>query len=185
MEGPTDDGLLDRLARDLDSDLLPQAENTDLEVVLYSHAADDSQLSVDRVLEALAARKGFRSTRFCRVMTFSGEREGCLNASPVELARRSGGHEASICFQDWSRNLEYRVQGTPGRRSRFFLSRHPVVGSLQVEVDGQPLVKVEPNGQVNWTYDASIQSLFFSILRTPQAGQPVTAHYDVANCRDD
>jgi len=187
LEGPPDDGLLDRLVRLVDGDILPRNGDAVLYFILVSHAAEAGQLSVDRVLGALAERRGFRGLDRVRVNTISGGVEGCLDASPaprlLEIANRTGGVQESVCTLDWSRTLEFPfVGGAIGFQGRFTLTRRPLTESLRVDVDGVRVERTEASGQVNWSYDASAESVYFLPLSIPSPGQNITATYKVADC---
>jgi hypothetical protein len=94
----------------------------------------------------------------------------------IDMAHRTGGVVQSICSADWARSLEELSRIAFGFRTRFFLSAAPVPGSLEVRVDGAPVMA----GAGSWMYDAAANAVQFTELATPEPASVIEVAYSVA-----
>lgn len=163
-----------------------------LRVVVVTDEPDQSPSDVEALLEGFLRIKGFRNTQLFSLSVVAGGFfalrggvDGCRSPTgsvpPTprlqEIAERTGGAAASLCFSDWSRSLEDlpRTGGwwAPGR---FFVVNQPVPSSIRVEVNGERVPPTCGERPV-WAYDWATNSVNFAPLHTPGPGSGVRIAY--------
>jgi hypothetical protein len=156
-----------------------------LALIFISDEEDQSPNAVDYYINFFLAIKGFRNTQLFSASAIVGPEpgsgSGCgFGADPgtryIETANRTGGVVESICTADWARALENLGLSVFGYKSRFFLSNQPVVGTVEVYIDG---MRLPPNNgaQVYWAYDAATNAVNFSPSSIPEPGSQIDIRY--------
>ena len=88
-----------------------------------------------------------------------------------DLVGLTGGTYLSICAEDWGTPMEELARESLAR-SVFYLSEKPIATSISVEVDGVI--------SVDWTYDAAINAIVFSVI--PPDGATIDIMYATWAC---
>ncbi len=161
-----------------------------LAIVVVTRGRDQSPRALPAYEYALRSLKGFRAPRSFSFSVIGGGERGCRSryavapATPrlLALAEHTGGVSQSICTVDWSRTLESASRLSFGFRSRYFLTKHPSISTLEVSIDGAPLPRRESSGRQNWAYDSSTNSLNFTPLAIPPPRAKIEAAYTTAEC---
>lgn len=104
----------------------------------------------------------------------------CQNVYPSRRLRRAaellGGRVGNICDGDWSEMLGELGLNATGVVDRFQLSRGAVEDTLEVTVDGEPVLADPVTG---WSYDADTWYLTFAPAAVPPRGSEIVARYTV------
>ena len=99
---------------------------------------------------------------------------GCGSASAgtryVDTADQTGGLFFSICDTDWGANLQALAIGATTNRLTFYLSKDPIIDTIQVYVEG-----IEETS--TWTYDSAINAIIFHTALAPEAGELIDITY--------
>lgn len=184
------------LLRGHNSDFLrPDAALT---VVYLSDESDQSSRTIgapfdaaEYYRDALLALKGPGAKNLVTISAIVGDAPsgcngptGAAAAGPryIRLARETGGYNASICTSDWPRMMADLSFQALGMRSKFFLEKVPLAGSIQVEVDGVQVPATSQSGGLNWRYEASDSSLVFTPFAQPIVGAQITVT-STSTCR--
>lgn len=156
-----------------------------LGVVMVSNGDDASLTSIDETIQTVTDRVGERRPWSFFAATGdaqAGCTNGALSAAPapryLDLVERTGGGRMDLCSPEWGRGLEDLSPRASGFRSRFYLTRLPVVSTLTVTVND---VLVEPNpgeGRRDWSYDEATNSVNFSPFATPEPNAIIVLRYE-------
>lgn len=165
-------------------------EQASLHVVVVSDEDDDSSddaIPSDEFVEYLRGLKfAPYSTTFSSVVGPEGATldpyASCsaeYGAAYIDLTRAIGGREWSICRSDWGPVLAELGAVASGLRTSFFLTRRPVAGTLEVdvEIDGEVIVFEGPNS--GWLYDERRNQIAL-VNYVPPEGAEVIARYEPA-----
>lgn len=165
-------------------------EGAVLAVLVLTSSRDASPSSQEFYLNEFLSVKGRRNTNLFSFSAVSGLDAGCRRddgaaASPsprlIAMAERTGGVLSSLCTQDWARTLEPPGHTWSPMASRFFLTNQPVISTIQVFVDDQPVPNVEPSsGRTTWNYDFSTNSVQFSPRAVPGLEARIRIEYAAA-----
>ena len=90
------------------------------------------------------------------------------------LVNLMGGTYLSICAEDWGTPMEELARESLARNA-FLLADKPIVSSISVEVDGVI--------SVDWTYDAAMNAVVFSVL--PRDGAFIDVRYATWACQEE
>lgn len=82
----------------------------------------------------------------------------------------------SICGE-WSRFFDRGETGRFGLRSRFQLTRSPILETLAVFVDGMPVTQVSEDGTMRWTFVSESNAIQFAPAFVPVSGSTVRIEY--------
>ena len=91
-----------------------------------------------------------------------------------DLVNMTGGTFLSICAEDWGTPMEELARESLAR-SAFYLADKPIVSSISVEVDGVI--------SVDWSYDATIGAIIFSVV--PPDGAVIDIRYATWACQEE
>lgn len=155
-------------------------EDASLHVIVISDENDYSWWTPPEFTNWLAGRIG--SPTWVSFSSIVGPEESCPGvAEPgidyLQVTRALGGVEWSICDDAWATVLELLGLESTGLSSEFFLSRLPVVESIQVEIHADGVVfAYEP--EEDWVYDAARNSISF-VQVIPEATADVVIRYTV------
>ncbi len=161
-------------------------EDAKLTVIVISDEENSSPSIVDFYVDAFKNVKGYRRPDLMSFSAVVGEEPtGCSSSAGaagagtryLEVARRTGGLERSICTTNWGQLANDLGLDAFGAKTEFYLSREAIDATLEVRVDN---VLVPRTG--NWTYDAATNSVSFEPLATPAQGATVQIDYDTI-CR--
>jgi hypothetical protein len=161
-------------------------EDAVLWVVVVTDEADASPGTLDSALDTLLSVKGLRNTHLISLGSVGGRASGCragdATAAPTprlaELATRTAGLDGQLCAADWSRSLDLR-RGIIDIKSCYLLLDQPNPESVEVWVDGARVPRTCPSGRINWAYDFSTNSVYFTPLGLPPPGADLRVEYDV------
>ena len=155
-----------------------------LALIFISDEEDQSTNAVDFYVNYFLAIKGFRNTNLFSASAIVGDApSGCggfqadAGTRYIDLAGRTGGIFESICTADWGSALQNLGLSVFGYKSRFFLSNQPVAGTVEVTLDGLPVMPTAPSGQIRWSYDAPTNSVNFAPLAIPEPGSEIVVRY--------
>ena len=99
---------------------------------------------------------------------------GCSGAEPYtgfyEATVATGGVFLSICATDFGSHLETLAEGSVSDLSSFELTAYPVVGTIEVTVNGIP-------STIGWSYAATDNSIVFDDDYIPEGGSTVEVAY--------
>lgn len=92
----------------------------------------------------------------------------------IEAIVATGGVAQSICEDDWGELLALLGLRVAGMLDSFALSELPVVGSIQVEVDGLP--------REDWAYNAGLNAVEFPTADSiPRPSAEIEIRYEAAD----
>jgi hypothetical protein len=93
----------------------------------------------------------------------------------IELSNATNGSYASISnLESFPEIMSIIADTAGGFSSRFQLEYKPIIGSIDVQVNGQSVENTSENG---WTYNISSNSVVFHGDSIPDAGVPVSVTY--------
>lgn len=92
----------------------------------------------------------------------------------VEIVEATGGTKGSLCG-DFGSTLELISDSILAASSVFQLDREPIVGTIDVSVDGRVIPENSTNG---WTYNAVNNTIEFHGNEIPPAGSTISIDYD-------
>ena len=156
-------------------------DDAKLVVIAVSDEEDASTPPVDFFVDFLKNIKGYRNSD---LMSFSAvvgpEPTGCSSPDGdavagtryLEVARRTGGLERSICSNNWGQIADDLGLDAFGAKSQFFLSREPIPSTIVVRVNGSTVPSSD------YSYDAPSQSIIFDPTAVPPQGATVEVEYD-------
>ncbi len=155
-----------------------------LALIFISDEEDQSTNTVDFYVNSFLAIKGFRNTNLFSASAIVGDApSGCggfqadAGERYISVANRTGGIFESICTSDWSSSLQNLGLSVFGYKSRFFLANQPISGTVEVELDGVPVMPTSSSGQIRWSYDAPTNSVNFAPLAIPEPGSQIVVRY--------
>jgi hypothetical protein len=91
-----------------------------------------------------------------------------------DLIDNYGGSWYSICASDWGVQLQDLAGEVTGRRSFVLEESDPIVGTIEVTVNGQVTT--------DWEYDEATNSIIFAEGHVPEEGQTIDIDYAVWGC---
>lgn len=155
-----------------------------LHIIILSDEEDQSRAdymdplprSVDFYVSAFFSLKPTPS--LVQVSAITGGTAGCATpCGAADIALRyaaaveaTGGIQADICACDFVQALEALANESVVIQDTFPLTQTPVVGSLEVDVDG--------TNRTDWDYDAALNAVLFNIPEAiPQNGELVQISY--------
>ncbi|RMG15735.1 MAG: choice-of-anchor D domain-containing protein [Deltaproteobacteria bacterium] len=156
-------------------------DDAKLVVIAVSDEEDSSTPPVDFFVDFLKNIKGYRNSDLMSFSAIVGpEPSGCSSADGdavagtryLEVARRTGGLERSICSNNWGQIADDLGLDAFGAKSQFFLSREPIPSSIVVRVNGSTVPSSD------YSYDAPSQSVIFDPTAVPPQGATVEVEYD-------
>ena len=107
--------------------------------------------------------------------------DGCTSADAgygYETVQQAvGGVFWSICDNQWDRLLEELAMAAAGMKQEFFLTRQPIVETLEVEVHESGVITDFEQGR-DYTYSAERNSILF-LNYVPQPYAEIVVRYDV------
>ena len=170
--------LTDPVASDANAGFL--REGADLQVVVVTDEDDHSREDVSVYLSALDTVKGDAPWALSAIA--GNAPDGCHSAvADAQVATRvldaveqSGGTFASICATDFSPIMTSLALTASRLSDTFYLSRMPVLSTLEVRVDD---VLIKERATDGWQYDAGDNAVVFDGYAVPRAGQHVTLTY--------
>jgi hypothetical protein len=117
--------------------------------------------------------------------TISGGAAGCTglsgDAGPsprlTELSLRAPGAYESICRPDWALMFDTLSRAILGSSASFFFDDLPVVGSINVTVDGVRIPPFNAAGDINWIYGPTENAIYFNPFATPHPDAEVIVSY--------
>jgi hypothetical protein len=160
-----------------------------LAVIFVSDETDQSTRQVSFYENFLRNIKGFQNSAMFSASSVVGttnprctSSNGDADYAPryIAIANNTGGVVESICAANWGQTLANIGLNSFGLRRQFTLSSRPVPVTIAVSVNGNAVPNTTAGGQVNWTYDASTNSVSFSAAAVPPAGSTITITYAVA-----
>jgi hypothetical protein len=157
--------------------------DANLAIVVISDAGDQSTQAVSYYQNRLINVKGFN-----RLSMFTFSTIGpFLPMAPAPCTYDGGGDPLrysalvnftsgvsdEICSPNWAVTLQNLGRTAFGYRTQFYLNNTPdlAVQPLDVKING---VVVPSTG---WTYDSASNSITFTAMTTPQAGETLTIEY--------
>ena len=156
-------------------------EDAKLTMIVISDEEDSSPSTVDFYVDAFKNIKGYRRPDLMSFSAVVGEEpSGCSSSAGaagagiryLEVARRTGGLERSICTTNWGQLANDLGLDAFGAKSDFYLTREAIDTTIEVRVDG---VLVPRAG--NWNYDAASNAVSFEATATPAQGAEVRIDY--------
>ncbi|MCA9299231.1 MAG: VWA domain-containing protein, partial [Phycisphaerales bacterium] len=152
-------------------------EDGTLSLIFVSDEPDQSITSADALVTQLYALKGDPDKVV--VHAVAGDVPGgCFSAEPGlgydEVVAATGGLFLSICATDWGAALEVIAEGAGGRIDTFPLSEDPYEPSIEVRIDGRPVVD-------GWTYDAEDNAIHFDEDHVPEGGSAIDVDYTLGS----
>ncbi len=108
----------------------------------------------------------------------------CLNANTPwgrigirygELVDATNGEKGDVCSSDFASTLDDIQTKIAELSTQFYLSREPVVSTIEVWVNGNPILEDADNG---WTYDPVAVSLVFHGTSIPSQGAQILVDFD-------
>lgn len=158
-----------------------------LSIMAFSARDDESPRTTSYYINEFYRLKGYRNTNLFSFSAVAGDvPDGCVDDTFVaeaathylEVANRTGGVFQSVCARQWSRRLENLGIGAFGFKSRFFLTNQPIQETLEVEVDGEIVPRLDADGRRLWTYDFGTNSINFSPFGVPERGTTIVVRYE-------
>lgn len=158
-----------------------------LSVVIFSDEDDLSPLSVDAYLNLFADLKGMAAYRDKSLMNISAVvgdvPYGCETSDGlggavagtryIDAAIKSEGVYSSICSGDFAPVVQALGLDISGLKQEFFLTRCARLDTLDVQVDGVPMVL-----DVDFVYQPERRSVLFQPLREPPPSAEVSIEYE-------
>jgi hypothetical protein len=136
-------------------------------------------------LDALTRSTG--RFRKYNVSTISILDQACLTQSGgkigtrlMELADATGGLKIDVCSPTFAKDLDMLKSYLLEMLTQFFLSRAPVVDTIEVYVDGRVVPKDDRNG---WSYHSDINAIRFHGSEVPPEGAKIGIAYDPASIK--
>jgi hypothetical protein len=157
--------------------------DANLAVVVISDAGDQSTQAVSYYQNRLLNVKGFNRLSMFTFSTIGPflamAPSGCTYDGGGDALRYSAlvnftsGVSDEICAANWATTLQNLGRTAFGYRTQFFLNNTPdlAVQPLDVQING---VAVPAAG---WSYDSASNSITFTAMTTPQAGETLTVTY--------
>lgn len=161
--------------------------NASLAVLYMSDEQEQSSGEVALYTDDLLGIHGARNKNHTSMHAIAGDPiTGCngpggsadIGDRFFEGALHTGGTFHSVCTPDWAATMEAIGLEIFGYRSRFALESTPVVGLIEVRVDGVLVPETSASGERFWTYDASSNTINFAPLAVPEAGAEIDIAYD-------
>lgn len=162
-------------------------EGASLEIVFVSDEEDQSPAQIAFYIDYFKSIKGFRNEGLLRCWAIVGDspngcqtNDGAADAGRryIDVADATGGRFHSICDGEFAQAMQDIGHTAFSLRVQFFLSRVAELGTIVVEVEGQPMPAQDGNGLVNWEYDPDSNSvIFLSDATIPQPGEQITITY--------
>lgn len=178
------------LERALDENLSPNPnrgflrDDANLAIVVVSDEDDSSAIQPQIAKEFFVSLKGRRNperVRFHSIVFPTDTREGCEDTSfgtpgyrYRRLSREMNGLYFNICLDDWSPILQNLGIDTFTPLDGWELSREADPATLQVTVNGVPILEDEGDG---WSYEPNYNAVRFNGTALPPAGAEVRIRY--------
>jgi len=162
-------------------------KDASLSVIFVSAQDDTSPKHITFYSKFFSDIVDIRNQDLIRISTISGPvPKGCSStiggkATPGtrywQLAKEFRGVRDSICSSNWGGTLMNLNSVAFGYRTEFFLSKPPVVKSIQVKVNG---VEIKQDLQDGWQFEPSNNSIQFSKSQIPPPSATIEIRYTVA-----
>ncbi|MBX9768590.1 MAG: hypothetical protein K2X47_15050 [Bdellovibrionales bacterium] len=107
----------------------------------------------------------------CKAQSHASSRLGVRYGQIVDM---TGGIKGSIC-SNFAATLDALQNHLAELSTQFVLNRVPIVASIQVIVNGMPVLPSSTNG---WTYDPALNSVFFHGTMIPAQGAEIIVNFD-------
>ncbi len=156
-----------------------------LAVIVVSDEEDSSPRADNFYINFFRSLKPSNPTVPVQFSAVVKESDRCTSAATIgsryiSVAQATGGLVESICTANWGQTLGNIGLATFGLRSRFPLTSQPVVSTIAVRVNGQPVPRVSAGGMTAWAHDGPTNSVNFVGSAVPQANQTIEVTYTVA-----
>ncbi len=171
----------DRLAEDgLNAGFL--REEAKLYIIAVSDEEDQSRGPVGLYEDAFRSIKGWRNRDLINFSAIVGQGgnncEADRGSRYMELANRLNGLTQDICSNDWRGMMRALGLDTFAFRSSFGLTRRPMVETIEVRVDGNPVARGQEGGNTGWFYDREANAVVFNAGSIPSRGGQIEIEYD-------
>ena len=152
-------------------------EDGSLSVIFVSDEPDQSATTAKTLIAQLYALKADQDKVVAHAVA-GDVPGGCATAEPGtgydEVVTGTGGMFLSICSTDWGAALEIIAEGAGGVIDTFSLSEDPYEPSIEVRVDGRPVLD-------GWTYDAEDNAIHFDDDAIPEGGSEIDVDYTLGS----
>ena len=156
-------------------------EEAKLYIIAVSDEEDQSRGPVGLYEDAFRSIKGWRNRdliNFSAIVGQGGNCEADRGSRYTELANRLNGLTQDICSNDWRGMMRALGLDTFAFRSSFGLTRRPMVETIEVRVNGNPVARGQEGGQSGWFYDREANAVVFNPGAIPVRGAQIEIEYD-------